>query len=203
MARSNIDQGGQRGLVAVLAALCLGVTAVAGRVVPGDAPVVRCPDGQELRLEAPKGGVMALVFYSTECPIANQYNPTLNALAEGFAGDRFRLVGLCVDPDLSDPQVAAHAKEYQLAFPVGRDRGLDLARRFGIKVTPEAVVLDGEGRVRYRGRIDDQFAGRSKKNKNPQTHELRDAIEAVLAGRKVERPDVPAVGCPLPEVAGR
>jgi hypothetical protein len=69
-----------------------------------------------------------------------------------------------------------------------------------VTVTPEAVLLDDRGRVRYRGRIDDQFAARQRRNAAPRTHELRDAIAAVLAGREVAEPHVEAVGCPLPEV---
>jgi hypothetical protein len=164
---------------------------------PGVA-TVSAPGGRPLRLEAPRGGALALVFYSTECPIANACNPALNALVRRFPRERFVLVGLCVDEDLTDAQVAAHAQEYELAFPVGRDRGLAQARRHGITVTPEAIVLDAAGRPRYRGRIDDQFVARSKRNRHAQAHDLRDAIEAVLDGREVARPRTPAVGCPLP-----
>ena len=124
----------------------------------------------------------------------------LRALRHALPADRFRLIGLCVDPDLTEGQIAEHAREYHLEFPIGRDRGLIVARRYGASVTPEAVVLDDAGKVRYRGRIDDLYAARRKKNPDPTTHELRDAIRAVLDGREVERPEVEAVGCPLPEV---
>jgi mono/diheme cytochrome c family protein len=95
--------------------------------------------------------------------------------------------------------VAAHAKDFGLKFPVVRDRNGSLAAKLGAKVTPEAFVLDAAGRIRYHGRIDDQFAARQKPNANPGTHELRDAVAAVLAGRNVAAPHVEAVGCPIPE----
>jgi mono/diheme cytochrome c family protein len=167
----------------------------------GDAPpTVRDPQGRSITIEAPPGGVLALVFYSTECPISNAYSPALNELAATFPGGRLRLIGLCVDPGLDDRTLARHAEEYRLAFPVARDRSLRLARRYGVKVTPEAVVLDDAGRVRYRGRIDDQFAARQKRNANPRSNELQDAIAALLDGRPVDRAEVEAVGCPLPLV---
>jgi peroxiredoxin len=183
------------------AAVGLATAIAAGQSAPGDAPVIRAPDGRSIRLQAPEMGVLVLVFYSTECPISNAYSPTLNGLVRAYPADRFRLVGLCTDPDRTDAQLAEHKTEYELSFPVAADRGLAVARRYGVTKTPEAVALDASGRVRYRGRIDDQFAARSKKNRHPRTHELRDAIDALLTGREVEQPEVPAVGCPLPEIA--
>ncbi len=155
-------------------------------------------DGRMIDLTAPKDGVTALVFYSSECPISNAYSPTLNALVGEFPEASLKLVGVCVDPDLSDADVQAHAKDFGLMFPVACDHDGALAAKLGAKVTPEAFVIDAEGRVRYRGRIDDQFAARQQRNANPNTHELHDAIAAVLAGRAVVSEHVPAVGCPVP-----
>jgi hypothetical protein len=167
----------------------------------GDLPTIRDAEGRPVPLDVPKGGALAIVFLSAECPIANAKSPTLDAIAHAFPAERFRLVGVFVDPDLTRARLAAHAAEYHLTFPVARDPGLALARHFKATVTPEAFVLDDAGRVRYRGRIDDAFAARAKRNAAPRTHELRDAVAAVLDGRPVDRPEVKAVGCPLPEPA--
>jgi peroxiredoxin len=175
------------------------VTAVSGavpeRVVLGSQPG---PDGRAVELGAPKGGVSALIFYSSECPISNAYSPTLNRMVEEFEAKSLRLVGVCVDSDLSAAEVATHAKDFGLKFPVVHDRALALVSQLGAGVTPEAFVIDDQGRIRYHGRIDDQFAARQKRNANPMTRELHDAIAAVLAGRAVEPAEVPAVGCPIP-----
>ncbi|MEJ7637624.1 MAG: peroxiredoxin, partial [Singulisphaera sp.] len=82
---------------------------------------------------------------------------------------------------------------------MARDQRGAIAAKLGAKVTPEAFVLDSAGRVRYRGRIDDQFAGRGKRNANSTARDLHDAIAAVLAGRQVAREHIEAVGCPIPE----
>ena len=156
------------------------------------------PDGRMIDLTAPKRGVTALVFYSSECPISNAYSSTLNALVGEFPEVSLKLVGVCVDPDLSVADVQAHAKDFGLKFPVACDHDGALAAKLGAKVTPEAFVIDAEGRVRYHGRIDDQFAARQQRNANPTTRELHDAIAAVLAGRAVASENVPAVGCPIP-----
>ena len=157
-------------------------------------------DGRRIELTAPPHGAMAIIFYSTECPISNSYSPTLANLAESLQGKPVKWLGVCVDPDLSDSEVATHARDFSLKFPVVRDRHGLLARKLGAKVTPEAFVIDSENKIRYHGRIDDQFVARRKRNANPSGSELKDAIVAVLSGKAVTNEYVEAVGCPLPEV---
>jgi mono/diheme cytochrome c family protein len=157
--------------------------------------------GRRVSLTAPPKGATVLVFYSTECPISNSYSPTLATLVHSFPADSVKWLGVCVDPDLSDTEIKAHARDFGLTFTLVRDRRASFARKLGTKVTPEAVVIDENGRVRYQGRIDDQFAERRKRNANPAGNELKDALAAVLSGKDVGTPHVEAIGCPLPEVA--
>ncbi|WP_406700617.1 redoxin domain-containing protein [Singulisphaera sp. Ch08] len=162
-------------------------------------PTMRGPDGQIVNLTAPRGGISALIFYSSECPISNAYSPELNRLRSEFPTESVKIVGVCVDHDLSSADLMAHAKDFDLKFPVVQDRGGAIATTLGAAVTPEAFVVDERGRILYHGRIDDQYAARQKKNANPKVSELRDAIVAVLEKRKVAIAHVPAVGCPIPK----
>ncbi len=107
---------------------------------------VRAIDGKLVPLVPDPGGVTAVVFYSTECPISNGYSPTLAALRDSHPSAKFRMVGVCVDAELSAADVAKHAREYGLNFPVAVDRDGTISARFGVKMTPEAVVLDDSGR---------------------------------------------------------
>jgi mono/diheme cytochrome c family protein/peroxiredoxin len=157
--------------------------------------------GRRVSLAAPSRGATVLIFYSTECPISNSYSPTLSTLVNSFGAKSVKWIGVCVDPDLSDSEVEAHALDFGLTFTVVRDRRGSLARKLGTKVTPEAFVIDDSGHVRYHGRIDGQFADRRKRNINSTGTELKDAIAAVLSGKTVAAAQVEAVGCPLPEVA--
>ena len=170
----------------------------AGDSLPIALPVARDLAGKALSLEAPQGGASLIVFYSSECPISNAYSPILNEIAGAFPREKLTIVGVCVDPDLSDGEIAQHAQEYKLLYPVMHDPKASLSTKLGMKVTPEVAILDHENRVRYRGRIDDQFVAKGKRNPNNRTHEARDAIEAVLAGREPAVAYVEAVGCPIP-----
>ena len=64
-------------------------------------------------------------------------------------------------------------------------------------MTPEAAVFDGVGRLAYHGRIDDRYVDFGVDRPAPTTHDLADAVTAVLAGAPVSRAAVPAVGCTI------
>ncbi len=157
-------------------------------------------DGRRVSLVAPPKGATVLVFYSSECPISNGYSPTHATLVDSFAANPIKWVGVCVDPDLSNSEIETHARDFGLKLTIARDRHGLFARRIGAKMTPEAFLIDSGGRVRYHGRIDDQFVARRVRNAVPSGSELKDAITAVLAGNEVKEPYVAAVGCPIPEV---
>jgi hypothetical protein len=163
------------------------------------AEVHRAADGRIVTLQPPSKGATVLYFYSRECPISNYFSATMNGLVERYGESRVRWVGVCVDPDSTPKAQLEHAREYKLAFPVTADPRGRLAREVGVRVTPEVVVFNDAGEVAYRGRIDDQYAARTVKTTSPRTHELADAVKAVLAGRVPAAADVPAVGCPLPD----
>lgn len=81
-----------------------------------------------------------------------------------------------------------------LLFPA---RPFSTAARVGATTTPEAALLSPEGAVLYLGRIDDIYADFGKKRAQPEHRDLRDAIDAVLAGRAVAQRRTPALGCQI------
>ena len=76
-----------------------------------------------------------------------------------------------------------------------RDPHHVVVNRVGAAVTPEAAVLDADGRVVYRGRIDDRYADFGVDRQHPSRRDLEEALTALLAGRPVTAPVMPAVGC--------
>jgi mono/diheme cytochrome c family protein len=132
------------------------------------------------------------IFASTQCPVSNIYMPRVAELARSYAerGARFFLV----DPNRDDSETAlrAYAKERALQFPVVRDTGLVLADWLAATRTPEAVVVEPNGDVAYRGRVDDN------QDRTKVVHsDLREALDAVLAGQPVARPRTLSFGCAI------
>jgi len=179
---------------------------VAGLLIQ-PAPVrVQPVDGGPSRIDpfAAPAGVKAIVFLftSTDCPISNRYAPEVRRLASAFVpqGVMFRLI--YPDPSEDTTAIRAHmvAFSYAGAMQALRDPKHALVAAVGATITPEAVVY-AEGRVQYRGRIDDRYVDLGVERPAATEHDLADALTAVLAGRTVPHPETQAVGCYLADFA--
>jgi peroxiredoxin len=138
------------------------------------------------------------VFLSFECPVSNSYATALADLHAKYGPQGVAFVGIDSSDDLDAAQTATQAAERKLPFPVFADPGQKAADALGAVTVPEAVVLDADFVVRYRGRIDNGWSARLRKNAAVTRHDLRDALDAVLAGKPVAEPATRAVGCPIP-----
>jgi hypothetical protein len=136
-----------------------------------------------------------LVFVSVECPISNRYAPTIRRLYTSYAsrGIRFWLVY----PNPSDARAAIgnHLREFGYPPIALRDPRHTLIDRAKATVTPEAAVFDNKSAMVYRGRIDDRFVELGRERPAPTSHDLEDALKAVLAGKRVSSPTTQAFGC--------
>lgn len=139
-----------------------------------------------------KNKATVFFFGSTECPISNIYTPRMVELAKTYTaqGTAFFLVD--ANPEDTPAALRKYAAERGVVFPLVKDTKLTLADSLIADHTPEAIVLDGQGIVRYRGRIDD-----NKNRARIIRHDLQEALDAMLAGRQVLRPRTLAVGCSI------
>jgi hypothetical protein len=141
-----------------------------------------------------KSPVQVLIYLRSDCPISNRFAPEIQRLSGEFAtkGVQFWLVY----PERSDTaaNIANNVKEYGYQLPVLRDSDRALVQRGHATITPEAAVFS-HGELVYRGRIDDRVAAFGKVRQSPTTHELEDAVNAALLGKKPAVTEAPAVGC--------
>jgi hypothetical protein len=146
----------------------------------------------------PKLKAVALVFILPDCPIANSYAPEWNRLRASMGSRGVRLFLVQVDPAMTADAAREHAREYQLEPPVLLDPRHELVKMAGAKKSPEAAVISPAGKLLYRGRIDDRYVGLGKRRPETTSHDLYDALEAILAGKPVP-PGAEAVGCFIPK----
>lgn len=137
---------------------------------------------------------IVVVFLGTQCPINNAYAPRLVELQRTYADRGVQFLAINANDHDTPEAIGAHARKYKLSFPVLRDERHVVADQFGAERTPEAFVLDAQRTIRYRGRIDDQFGIGYQRNKAT-THDLTDALDAVLAGKAVARSRTSVAGC--------
>ena len=141
------------------------------------------------------GDVHLLIFVTPDCPVANRYAPEIDRIAAAYAARRVRTFLIYADPSLTPARVKAHLAEFHPSLRATAiiDKSWLLANETGATVTPEAVVITSAGRA-YRGRIDDWYVALGKSRAAATSHDLRDALDAVLAGTPV-KPGGAAVGC--------
>jgi hypothetical protein len=174
--------------------------AVVGKTrLPADLPVTLLT-GKKATTLADISGAKAtvLLFVGVECPISNKFAPDVSALTRAYAAKGVPIVPVYANYGTVETDALQHAKQY---FPQNRlllDLKQTLADAVGATVTPEAVVLDAERTIRYRGRIDDRFVERGKaKTTGAATSDLRAALDSILAGKPVKTPQTVAIGCAI------
>ncbi len=142
----------------------------------------------------------AVCFFGVGCPISKLYAPKLEALAKEFAPRGVQFLG--VDSNRQDDieDIREFARRGGLGFPLIRDEGNRLADRLGAIRCTEVFVVDVAGRLRFHGAVDDQYtlesgmaAGKGKAH--PEKLYLRDALSALLDGRKPPVATTEAPGC--------
>lgn len=138
---------------------------------------------------------IVFVFTGTTCPLSNRYVPVMEELAKTYAPRGVQFFSVNSNDFERVKEIAKHAREFGVSYPVLVDHKLKLANLVHATVTPQAFVLDQKRRLRYAGRIDDRYSSRTREKTLTRSHDLRDALESVLAGRKVAQPLTTTFGC--------
>ena len=133
-----------------------------------------------------------LMFVSTRCPVSNAYNSRMAALAKKYTTLGVAFAG--IDANTTEPttEIADFVKQQHFLFPILKDADDKVADAYAAHVTPETFVVDKQGVLVYHGRIDNDMDPA-----NVKTHELSAALDAVLAGKAVTRPEAKAFGCSI------
>ncbi len=142
--------------------------------------------------------VIVVAFLGVECPLSKLYAPKLVKLAQDYEGKGVTVIG--VDPNRQDAvtEMGAFASEHKLNFPLLKDLNNKLADEVGAARVPQVFVLDVDRKIRYAGRIDDQYGfdtGSGYAKPNVSRHDLTSAIDELLAGKEVSQPETEAIGC--------
>lgn len=158
---------------------------------------VRDLDGKTSTPLAPAAGeINLLLFVSVDCPISARYSPEINRIVHDYTARGIHAFLVYADPNAQPAAVRANLREFHagLSATTVIDTALRLTIAVDATVTPEAVIYTHAGRG-YRGRIDDLYEAIGQSRPAAEHHDLRDALDAVLAGKTVATPETKPVGC--------
>ncbi len=192
-----------RVLMAAVAAVTLNV-AVAGALELGAAMPsrdVRMKNvgGESVTLAGAAGANGTLVIFScNHCPYVKAWEERIVALGNEYLRKGIGVVAVNSNdaaeyPDDDLPAMQARARERGFEFPYVVDATSNVARAFGATKTPEAFLFDAAGKLVYHGTIDDNAQDPAKVEKRF----LKDALDALLAGREVAVKETKALGCSI------
>ncbi|MDG2209850.1 MAG: redoxin domain-containing protein, partial [Flavobacteriales bacterium] len=119
------------------------------------------------------------VFLAPLCPICQDYTYYLNALNEQWEEEypeQLEMVGWFPNPTVTDEQIARFSERYSVEWPLAKDT-LGWSDAVDAKWTPEAFLIDPEGQVRYRGRVNDLYYALGKHRTIPKRQDLAMAVE--------------------------
>lgn len=152
--------------------------------------------GRRVSLDDLRGRRALLVmFICNHCPYVKHVREELARLGRDYAGKDVAIVAISANdatshPDDAPDKIAAEAKDY--AFPYLYDETQDVARAYQAACTPDFFLYGPERRLVYRGQLDDSRPG----NGVPVTgHDVRAALDEVLAGRRPSKEQKPSLGC--------
>ncbi len=155
--------------------------------------------GQAMVLPVAEAKATVLMFVAVDCPISNRYAPEYVRIIDAYSPKGVAFVRVYLDDSIPKEDIVKHGKDFKLSTPAFLDPKLSVVKLLGITVTPEMAVLGPNGRMLYRGRLNDLFADHGRLREGNVRQDLRVALDEILAGKPVSMPFTTAIGCGIPE----
>ncbi|HVJ90528.1 MAG TPA: thioredoxin family protein [Labilithrix sp.] len=153
-------------------------------------------DGKDYSLASFREDVLVVIVSCNHCPYVVAYEERMVALCNDYQPKGVGWLAVNANdttryPDDGMEAMKVRARERGFLFPYLRDDSQSFVRALGARFTPEVFVFDRERKLRYHGRIDDNHRDASRVS----SHDLRAALDALLAGGEPPVAETPAFGC--------
>jgi peroxiredoxin len=163
-----------------------------GDAAPDWTGIIGTDDQEHSLAELKKAKLVVLVFTCNHCPVAKAYEERLVALQKDYQTKGVRVVAVNVNKMPADrlDKMKERAEEKGFNFAYLYDETQKIGRDYGAVTTPHVFLLDKDRKIAYMGAIDD-----NKKAEAVTVHYLRDAADALLAGKEPAEPVTKQFGC--------
>ncbi len=140
---------------------------------------------------------LLVMFISRHCPYVQHVKDEIARIGKQYGPRGAGIVAICANdtvnyPDDRPERLKEMAKETGFVFPFCHDESQEVAKAFSAACTPDFFLYDSDRKLVYRGQLDDSRPS----NGRPVTgRDLRDALQAVLAGHPVSEEQRASIGC--------
>ena len=150
-------------------------------------------EGKDRSLASLKGqNGTVIIFISAQCPMVKAYAQRIEKLAQDYRARGVNVVGINSNATESTDFIKEQIANEKFSFVILKDKGNKIADMLGAERTPEVYFLDASNKLVYHGRIDNH-----RDVSLVQSNDLRDAIDATLAGKPVVKSEAAAFGCTI------
>ena len=155
-------------------------------------------DGKKYSLKnfEDKKGIV-VVFSCNHCPTVQAYEDRMIAFQNEYGPKGFQLIAINSNetenyPEDNEEEMVKRARRLGFNFSYLRDDDQSVARAFGATHTPEFFLFDGQRKLRYHGKMDD-----NKEHSAARINYVREAADAILAGEDVKEAETYSIGCTI------
>ena len=138
---------------------------------------------------------IVIMFIATKCPVSNDYNSRMEKVFNDYKNKEVTFLGINSNKSEDISEIRNHAKDNELTFTILKDEKNIIADKFEASYTPEIFVLSNDFELLYHGRIDD-----SRRESEVKTTDLRNALDDILSGKSVSKPETKAFGCTIKRI---
>ena len=142
---------------------------------------------------------LLVMFLCRHCPYVEHVQDGLAKIGQDYQDTGLGIIGISSNdpahyPDDAPERLKEMAQHLKLRFPFCFDDTQEVAKAYKAACTPDFYLFDAQRRLVYRGQLDDSRPGN---NKLVTGRDLRAAIDAVLAGKLVDRNQKASIGCSI------
>lgn len=154
-------------------------------------------DGKVWHRDDFRSPCLLVVVMCNHCPYVQAVDGRINALAKAFAG-RCDVVGINANDAEAYPEdgfaaMGARSRSQGYVFPYLWDESQAIVKAFKAVCTPDFFLYDGDRKLRYRGRLDDNW----KNEAGVTRRELFEALQALMSGQNPSETQHPSMGCSI------
>lgn len=143
--------------------------------------------------DLPYDRALLIIFSSIVCPASLKYHVHKTQIHNTYGPKGVRLVAVNANFNETNDALKKHYNDNPVPFEIYRDPNNVLADQLGATHTPQAFLFDQNGKLRYRGEIDNGWGV----PENTTSRGLWDALDAMLANKDIPRTDIPSFGCEI------
>jgi peroxiredoxin len=156
-------------------------------------------DGKKYSLTSFKDKKALIVIFScNHCPYVQAYEDRIKQIQKNYQSKGVEVIAINSNEDKGYPEdsfenMKKRAAEQKFNFLYLRDEDQSVARAYDATHTPEIFVFDGDRKLAFHGKIDDNWQEPNK----VKNHYLKSALEELLAGKEISVPETFTIGCTI------